>query len=229
MTCPKCNTEVPEKSKFCPNCGAKIKSMTQSDNKKKIWIGIGIGAGVAVIIALIVVLSLTLVHNQQAKKQGNPGTTAAAISQSTLQKENASSETTYVSDPSVLTKDYLGRYYEDVLGKANVSVNSDLIEEVGFSVADDVNHVKPGHTHNSLCYVVNLYGLYRLYEYSDIKIDGNGNLLPATYKGVTKTFQTEEEMRNYLSDKPTDTYHYTLIQEHPYYLDYPNLSDEFQG
>lgn len=106
----------------------------------------------------------------------------------------------------LIPDEYLAKYYKDLTGRIDLSNSS--IYWMGFSCADDINHVQPGHTHNSLCFVVETPDGYSLYEYADIKKDENGDLLPATYLGRTKTFSSEEEMTSYFEDKPSDTYHF---------------------
>ena len=237
MICPNCGAEVPEGAKFCIKCGTEIVPKTlqpdlakadagvqtapdqalsqENVSKKKLWMGIGIGIGSAVIIVLIVVLVLALVHNHQLENQGNTAatssSTAASVTeaQDSQQSNAASGDTSYVADYNLLTDAYIEKYENDLLGRLSTADHE--IIETGFSKADDVNHIQSGHTHNSLCFIVESPDGYSLYEYADIKIDGNGNLLPAAYKGKSRTFRTENGMRNYLSDKPTDTYHYTTI------------------
>lgn len=229
MYCKHCGAEVPEGYKYCTKCGAKIepvaaqqasqqaepvkpelpktaheKPQKSGSTKKAVWIGIV----TAVIIILIAALVFVLVHSHQ---QNNVQDTAATtVSTTQAQTSAASKETHWLADTSLLTDDYIERYRNDLLGKLD-SENSQIVE-TGFSKADDVNHIK-GQTHNSLCFIVETNGKYCVYEYADIKIDGNNNLLPPTYKGRTSQyFNTWEGMENYMSDKPTDTYHYTMIE-----------------
>ena len=225
MKCPNCGADIPEASKFCPQCGNEIKKGTQSNDsdeknktaqsqkttnngkqKKKIWIIIAS----IVLIVLVVVLAVTTLtrgHQMEQQKTTSRADTSATISQSRELTETASSRACYIDDLYDIPEEYSAKYYKDLTDRIGPD---DDIYEMGFSYADDINHVQPGHTHNSLCFIVETSDGYSLYEYADIKKEEKGDLLPATYLGRTKTFSSEEEVDYYLEDKPSDTYHFEL-------------------
>lgn len=228
MYCKHCGAEVPEGYKYCTKCGAKIepaaaqqasqqaepvkpeppkaapeKPQKSGSTKKAVWIGIV----TAVIIILIAALVFVLVHSHQQ----NNAQDAAATTVSTTQAQTsaASKETHWLADTSLLTDDYIERYRNDLLGKLD-SENSQIVE-TGFSKADDVNHIK-GQTHNSLCFIVESDSNYTLYEYADIKIDENNNLLPPEKSALKgSSFHSWNKMSEHMADKPGDDYHYEVI------------------
>lgn len=117
---------------------------------------------------------------------------------------SSSPRASYVDSIDDITDDYLKSCYDDFVNRDALSDGGiDLIE---FCCAKDMNNVKAGQNHNSLCFIVeaNDQSSYSLYEYADIKKDSNGKLLPATYKGKTKSFDSEAEMWDYLNN----TYQY---------------------
>lgn len=178
----------------------------KKSKKKAVWIGIVI----AVIVILVIVLVLVLVRNKQSS------TPPAAVT-STQVSQSATASTTakitgYLADVSLIPDNYVETYRNDLLGKIN-GANQQIVE-AGFSRANNVN--KPeGKTHNSLCFLVeNDDGTYDLYEYADIKIDENNNLLPPVYKGATKHLNSWDDAQDYLRDKSSDTYHYEVISNY---------------
>lgn len=155
-------------------------------------------------------LVLVLVRNKQSS-------TPPAVVTTTQVSQPATASTTakvtgYLADISLIPDNYVETYKNDLLGKIN-GANQEIVE-VGFSRANNVN--KPeGKTHNSLCFLVeNDDGTYDLYEYADIKIDENNNLLPPVYKGATKHLNSWDDAQDYLRDKSPDTYHYEVISNY---------------
>ena len=116
MKCPSCNKEIPDNSKFCPECGTKITSVENSaemipvevpsvnndteenkpikkhnKKKKKIWL--------IVLLAVLVVGGITtgiLVHQQQEKESYNKNLTAT-VSDLILQTYNSEDECQVIS------------------------------------------------------------------------------------------------------------------------------------
>lgn len=232
MYCTKCGAEVPEGYKFCPKCGAKLvvpiaenqakpepeepkpqvreksapvqPGKKPGGHKKAVWIGIII----AVIVILVVVLAFVLIRNKQQNMPQAPVISTTQVTQ-TARSNSASKETSYLADISIIPDSYIEKYKNDLLGKLNGA--NEEIAEIGFSRANDVNHPK-GKTHNSLCFLVeNDDGTYDVYEYADIKIDGNNNLFPPVYKGATKHLKSWDAAQTYLGDKTGDDYHYEVI------------------
>lgn len=237
MYCTKCGNEVPKGYKFCPKCGAKLvvpmaenqakpdpeepkpqvreepapaqpqPGKKPSGHKKAAWIGIVI----AVIIILVAVLAVVLVRNKQ-QNSAQPASVSSAQAVQASTANSAAKETSYLADISLIPDSYIEKYKNDLLGKLN-GANQEIVE-VGFSRANNVN--KPeGKTHNSLCFLVeNDDGTYDEYEYADIKIDGNNNLLPPVYKGATEHLNSWDSAQSYLRDKPNDAYHYEAISNY---------------
>lgn len=125
------------------------------------------------------------------------------------QKPN--SKWTYVAKSSQLTDDFVNTFRQDLIRKLK-DPNAKIIQ-TGFSRANDLNHVDPGHAHNSLDFVVKSGKNYTLYEYTDFQIDKNGNLSTPTYKGNVRSFRYPNLMSEYLDNKPGDDYHYEPLQD----------------
>lgn len=201
------STAKPEAVQPQVEAAAPTQSHADKKSKKKaVWIGIVI----AVIVILVVVLVLVLVRNKQSS-------TPPAVVTTTQVSQPATASTTakvtgYLADISLIPDNYVETYKNDLLGKIN-GANQEIVE-AGFSRANNVN--KPeGKTHNSLCFLVeNDDGTYDLYEYADIKIDENNNLLPPVYKGATKHLNSWNDVQGYLRDKSPDTYHYEVISNY---------------
>ena len=130
--------------------------------------------------------------------------TAVMMASAAALAVNAASTGTYIKDISEIPTSYLKTYYADFINRADLSNGG--IDCVEFCYAKDQNHIKSGQNHNSLCFIVAADDMsnYSLYEYADIKKDSNGKLLPATYKGKTKSFNSEDKMWKYLDN----TYQY---------------------
>lgn len=174
-------------------------------SKKGIWVGIAIA--LVIIIAAVVVFAV--VHNKQKNSTADTSTTAA-VSQATT-KDAAASKTSYLTDSSLISENYVEKYREDLINMID-HTNVDIVE-TGFSKANDFQKVKPGHTYNSLIFVVEDGGRYGIYEYADIKVDGNGNLLPPSkFNGRVRNYDSWDKVETYLANKPGDTYTYNSIE-----------------
>lgn len=124
------------------------------------------------------------------------------------QKPN--SKWTYVAQSSQLTNDFVDTCRQDLIQKLK-DPNAKIIQ-IGFSRANDLNHVEPGHAHNSLDFVVQSGGNYTLYEYTDFQINKSGSLSTPIYKGNVRSFKYPNLMKEYLADKPGDVYHYEVLR-----------------
>lgn len=193
-----------KQSQAGPTTPAETKS---SSSKKSIWIGVAIA--LVIIIAAVVVFAV--VHNKQ-KNNAAVSSTTAAVSQTATTKDAAASKASYLTDSSLIPAEYVEKYREDLINMID-HTNVDIVE-IGFSRANDFQKVKPGHTYNSLIYVVEDGGRYGIYEYADIKIDGNDNLLPpAKFNGRVRNYDSWDKVATYLANKPGDSYYYQSIEQ----------------
>lgn len=170
---------------------------TNKNQKKNLWIGIGIAVAIILIIVLIIVLA-----------NGHHTKTSSSSSNNVT---NAETDTSYINDENSdsLTQEYIDKCKADLMKRTGKT--EDEIDEIGFCTTSGVG---VPNAHNSLCFVVaensndnnnfiKSNGLsvadsvpVYLYEYTDIKLDKNGNLLPAKYHAKTKTFSSYQGLDN---------------------------------
>lgn len=223
MYCTKCGHNEPEGMKFCSVCGAPLTPAPTQEpaGKTPEPKPSGSGTGKAVLIGVLSALLILAIAGCaffliREHKQAEEETTTTSMTTEVTTEAITEPETTapvavsYLADPSLLTDTYINRYKNDLMGRLNTANNA--VISAGFSKANDVNHVQAGHTHNSLCFVVASGGSYKLYEYADIRIDSNNQLMAPTYKGCIATKSSWGEMNYYLADKGTDTYHYDTVR-----------------